>query len=105
VSNSCDRIEGLAAGDDIDGERPHVISRGKFDGSTIMQLTFRPGQALTDHSTAKPILLLGQRGVVTVTVDGTDVSLGPGDALHIAAHQIHAVTAAEPADVTLVLLG
>lgn len=98
-------LDGLAAGAESDGDRPNVVRRGTFDGATVLQLTFRAGQVLADHSTAKPVLLLGQRGTITVTVAGDERRLGPGDAVHIDARVVHAVSADEPADMTLILLG
>ncbi|MDF0532193.1 cupin domain-containing protein [Tsukamurella sp. 8F] len=96
---------GLAAGDAGDGPGPEASARLRADGVALLQLTFRAGQTLADHSAPKPILLLGQRGRIAVHIGGGTVTLQPGSALHITAREPHALTAETDAVATLLLLG
>lgn len=106
MSESWQQIDGLAAGEAAEGKQPHLVRRARVDGAAVIQLTFTDGQELTDHRAPKPILLIGQRGTVTVTVAGETLELNPGSAIHIAAREPHAVAArAGEAEMTLVLLG
>lgn len=98
-------ITGLA--DVADGprtDRPLVDVRARLDGATVVRIAFTGGQTMPDHQAAHPILIVGQRGSVDVTVAGTTTAVTPGVALHIAARVRHELRAADPAAVTLLVL-
>lgn len=98
-------VDGLASGVPRDGDAPAVTLRQRTDAARIIQITFAAGQTMPGHSAPRPIVLLGQRGTVTVEVDGAETSLEPGRALQIDQRVPHSLTAVTDADVTLILLG
>ena len=102
------------------GDRPHrrreraipaTKKLGQLDGVTVVRLSFRDGDVMDDHSAVWPILIMGQSGRVTVTVDGdgpdvpgSTVVLTQGAALNITAGRVHSLAASEAATVTLLVL-
>lgn len=105
MSDSWSEVAGLAAGTPRAGDTPAVSLRQHADGASMIQITFTAGQRMPDHSAPKPIVLLGQRGTVSVEVDGAAVTVEPGVALRIETREPHSLTAVTDADVTLLLLG
>lgn len=95
-------LDAVEPGDRLD--RPHIKVHSRVDGATVVRIAFTGGQTMPDHQAAHPILIVGQRGSVDVTIDGTTTVVTPGVALHIAAQVRHELTAADPAAVTLVVL-
>lgn len=85
-------------------DRPAVKVLAHTNGATVVRIGFTGDQTMPDHQASAPILIMGQRGSVDVTVDGTTTTLGPGTALHIAAGVRHELTASGEAAVTLMVL-
>ncbi|GAA1081954.1 cupin domain-containing protein [Tsukamurella spumae] len=98
-------VDGLATGTAKDGDTPDVSLRQRTDAARIIQLTFAAGQSMPGHSAPRPIVLLGQRGTVTLEVGGDETLLEPGRAAQIDARVPHSLTAVTDADVTLILVG
>lgn len=88
---------------------PNLKVIERLEGATVVRLSFRPGDEMADHQAPAPILILGQSGEVSVTVDAGDGSavtenLTPGRALHIEPRRTHSLFARDAATVTLVIL-
>ncbi|KXO98499.1 cupin domain-containing protein [Tsukamurella pseudospumae] len=98
-------VDGLAEGTPKAGDAPDVKLRQRTDAARIIQITFAAGQSMPGHSAPRPIVLLGQRGTVTVEIDGDVVALEPGRAVQIDERVPHSLTAVTAADVTLILVG
>ncbi len=105
MSAGWEEIDGLATGTAQEGDAPVVHLRRRTDAARIIQITFAAGQTMPGHSAPRPIVLLGQRGTVTVEVDGAVLTLEPGRALQIEQRVPHSLTAVTDADVTLILVG
>ncbi|BDH59313.1 cupin domain-containing protein [Tsukamurella sp. PLM1] len=105
MSGTWSEVDGLASGTPKEGEAPSVQLRQRTDAARLIQITFAAGQTMPGHSAPRPIVLLGQRGTVTVEVDGAAVTLEPGRALQIDQRVLHSLTAVTDADVTLILVG
>ncbi|WP_336670946.1 cupin domain-containing protein [Tsukamurella sp. USMM236] len=98
-------VDGLATGTPKAGGAPDVRLRQRTDAARIIQITFSAGQSMPGHSAPRPIVLLGQRGTVTVEIDGDMVALESGRAVQIDERVPHSLTAVTDADVTLILVG
>lgn len=98
-------IDGLATGTPNAGDAPVVKLRQRTDAARVIQITFAAGQSMPGHSAPRPIVLLGQRGRVTLEIDGDTVALEPGSAVQIDERVPHSLTAVTDADVTLILVG
>ncbi|MCS3778847.1 cupin domain-containing protein [Tsukamurella ocularis] len=98
-------VDGLAAGTPKAGDAPDVKLRQRTDAARIIQITFAAGQSMPGHSAPRPIVLLGQRGTVTVEIDGDVVVLESGRAVQLDERVPHSLTAVTDADVTLILVG
>lgn len=89
---------------DADVPKPDVAMVAKTEGANVVRLSFRPGQVMADHRAPRPILVLGQRGEVVVTIGDDTLTLRPGSAIHIDAQVTHALRADAEAAVTLLVL-
>lgn len=109
-------ISDLTAPKDVEGDRavPQVKVEANVDGARVVRLAFQSGDVFADHKAPKPILVMGQQGRIEFTVwpgaeaEGTPeiVELTPGTAIHVPAHQLHALRSLgdAPAIATLILL-
>lgn len=98
-------VDGLADLDAAaDGSAPSIHTVARTDGAAVVRIVFQPGQAMREHSAPKPILLVGQHGTIDLEIDGTTTQLIPGKAVHIKTRVRHALTASEPAAMTLLIL-
>ncbi|WP_207842966.1 XRE family transcriptional regulator [Williamsia soli] len=88
----------------VDGSAPSIHKVARTDGAAVVRIVFKPGQAMREHSAPKPILLVGQRGIIDLEIDGITTQLVPGTAVHIKTRVRHALTASEPAAMTLLIL-
>lgn len=87
-----------------DGSAPSVHTIVRTDGAVVVRIVFQAGQAMREHSAPRPILLIGQHGTIDLEIDGTTTQLVPGKAVHIKTRVRHALTASEPAAMTLLIL-
>ncbi|WP_051890884.1 cupin domain-containing protein [Corynebacterium jeikeium] len=109
-------IPDLTSPKDVEGGRavPQVKVEANVDGARVVRIAFQPGDVFADHKAPKPILVMGQQGRIEFTVwpgseaEGTPeiVELTPGTAIHVPAHQLHALRSLgdAPAAATLILL-
>lgn len=98
-------IEGLADLDTVaEGSRPSIHTIARTDGASVVRIVFQARQAMREHSAPRPILLIGQHGIIDLEIDGTTTQLVPGKAVHIKTRVRHALTASEPAAMTLLIL-
>lgn len=86
------------------GPRPELTVLSRETGANIVRLAFRNGQVMADHSAARPIVVIGQRGDVDFTIEGQTIRLRPGRAIHVEVGVSHALTARTDAVVTLLVL-
>lgn len=98
-------VDGLTEGTPKAGDAPDVRLRQRTDAARIIQITFAAGQVMPGHNAPRPIVLLGQRGTVSLEIDGATVVLEPGGAVQIDERVPHSLTAVTDADVTLILVG
>ena len=63
-----------------------------------------PGQELTEHTAAVPILLQVLDGHLRVGADGEHVDLSPGGLVHIGARVPHEILAMQPSRMILTML-
>jgi quercetin dioxygenase-like cupin family protein len=77
---------------------------GKAAGGSMTLFAFDEGQGLTEHSSPFDAFALVLDGVLTLTIDGTPVRATPGTIVRMPANVPHAVDAAEPSRMLLVML-
>lgn len=87
-----------------DAPAPQITPMGRVTGTTVVRLSFHAGQVMADHKAGHPIIVLGQSGEIRFTVDGEEISLQPGTAVHVEAGVVHALTAVTDAAVSLLIL-
>ena len=74
----------------IGGGRDDGMPSGKLDwphGFQLRKLVMQPGAQTVVHSRPQEEVLLMHRGLLTLTVDGSDFDLGPGDVMSIPLHR------------------
>jgi quercetin dioxygenase-like cupin family protein len=83
-----------------------VASRilAKAAGGNVTLFAFDEGQGLTEHTSPFDALVLVQRGAITLTIGGTPVQATPGSIVRMPANVPHALDAAEPCRMLLVML-
>ncbi|MFW0783238.1 cupin domain-containing protein [Gordonia sp. CPCC 206044] len=86
------------------GDRPQIEVLARTTGANVVRISFRAGQVMAEHRTARPILVVGQRGDVDFTVEGETTRLAPGVAIHVEPDVTHALAASTDAVVTLLVL-
>ncbi len=85
-------------------DRVKPVSVLKSTGANVVIFAFAAGSELREHQSQQPILLQALEGRLSVTVNGQEMSLAPGDLLHIEPRVTHAVVATEPAKLQLTVL-
>ncbi len=70
----------------------------------VSVFAFDTGEALTEHTAARPAIVQVLSGRLTFTVDGEELDAGPGWWLHMAAGTAHALVAQEPTIMLLTLI-
>lgn len=73
-------------------------------GGNLTLFAFDAGQGLSEHSSPFDALVMVLDGSLTVTIDGAAVRATPGTIVRLPADIPHAVDAAEPARMLLVML-
>ncbi|MFT3716731.1 MAG: cupin domain-containing protein [Gordonia sp. (in: high G+C Gram-positive bacteria)] len=89
---------------DDTGERPTVTVLHRGDTETVIRLAFLSGQTMPDHTAAHPIVVLGQDGTITFTVDDTAHRLVRGTAIRVDARVPHSLRADTDATATLIVV-
>jgi quercetin dioxygenase-like cupin family protein len=77
---------------------------GKAAGGNMTLFAFDAGQGLTEHSSPFDAYVLVLDGVMTLTIGGTPVRATPGTIVRMPANVPHALDAAEPCRMLLVML-
>jgi quercetin dioxygenase-like cupin family protein len=76
----------------------------KAAGASVTLFAFDAGEGLSEHSTPFEALVLVLEGALTLTIGGAPVEATPGTIVRMPAQVPHAVQAAEPARMLLVML-
>jgi quercetin dioxygenase-like cupin family protein len=76
----------------------------KNAGGNLTLFAFDRGQGLTEHTSPFEALVLVLDGTLTLTIGGSPVHAAPGTIVRMPATVPHAVAAAEPARMLLVML-
>ena len=76
----------------------------KAPGGNVTLFAFDEGQGLTEHTSPFEALVLVQAGAITLTIGGTPVHATPGTVVRMPANVPHALEAAEPCRMLLVML-
>lgn len=76
----------------------------KAEGVRVVTFAFDAGQVLTEHTAAVPVLLQTLSGHLRVGAAGRTVDLLPGDVLHLATREPHAVEAVTPSVLALTMV-
>jgi quercetin dioxygenase-like cupin family protein len=77
---------------------------GKAAGGNMTLFAFDGGQGLTEHSSPFDAHVLVLDGEMTLTIGGTSVRATPGTIVRMPANVPHALDAAEPCRMLLVML-
>jgi quercetin dioxygenase-like cupin family protein len=83
-----------------------IVSRSIFvdDDVRVVLFSFAPGQRLTDHTAAVPVLIQVVDGEARIGIAGETLAGRPGTWLHLPAHTSHSVEATTPLTLLLVML-
>jgi quercetin dioxygenase-like cupin family protein len=95
------RLDGL-----IQPTEQGIASRvlAKSAGGNVTLFAFDAGQGLTEHTTAFDALALVLEGALTLTIGGAIVRAAAGTITRLPANIPHAVDAAEPSRMLLIML-
>lgn len=98
--------EALPLGDLIAFTEGGIASRvlAKNGGGNLTLFAFDRGQGLSEHTTPFDALVLVLEGLLSLTIDGTAVVARPGTIVRMPANLPHAVEAAVPSRMLLVML-
>lgn len=88
-----EEIERFRPGDTEAGRRAETLI--KTDGLRVVLVTMLKGITLHAHTAPGPITIHTVRGRFSVTFDGQERELGPGDLISLAAGVRHAVSTIE----------
>lgn len=86
------------------GGKPGAKAVLDADGVKIVAFEFGAGDVLADHAARHPVLIQVIRGRVSFTLPDRVIDLGPGQVLHLTPMLRHAVSALEPATLTVTML-
>lgn len=72
-----------------------IVSNTMYDGSDlkVTLFGFAPGQELTEHTAARPAVLLVQAGEGEISLGSETFAVGPGTWIHMPSHLAHSVRA------------
>ena len=76
----------------------------KTGGGNVTLFAFDAGQGLTEHTSPFDALVMVLEGALTLTIGGAPVRATPGTIVRMPAGVPHALDAAEPARMLLVML-
>lgn len=86
------------------GQRPKITVLHRGETQTIIRLAFRAGQAMTEHTAAHPIVVLGQTGSIDFTVEGETSELTGGTAIRVDTRIPHSLIARTDGTATLIVV-
>jgi quercetin dioxygenase-like cupin family protein len=106
MTTTLDAAEALALHALIAPTAHGIASRvlAKAAGASVTLFAFDAGEGLSEHSTPFEALVLVLEGALTLTIGGAPVEATPGTIVRMPAQVPHAVQAAEPARMLLVML-
>jgi quercetin dioxygenase-like cupin family protein len=83
-----------------------IVSRALHNDPDVrvVSFSFAPGQQLTDHTAAVPVLMLVVEGEGRIGVAGEEYTARAGTLLHVPANTPHSVVATTPLNLLLVLI-
>ncbi len=90
-------------GDALGDTRTHTLVREP--DLQVMRLVLRAGQTLHEHHVPERLVFQCIEGNIEFETHGKRLMLAPGDLVHIARGEPHAVHAAQPASALLFLFG
>ena len=70
----------------------------------VVYFAFDTGEALTDHSSPRAVVVQLLDGAMRLTFDGAEHALRPGDVVYLAPGTLHAVVADAPSHLSLVMV-
>jgi quercetin dioxygenase-like cupin family protein len=76
----------------------------KSGGGTVTMFAFDAGEELSEHSTPSDALVFVLEGTFLLTIGGNPVEAGAGTVVRMPADVPHAVEAAEPSRMLLIML-
>ena len=85
-------------------DKPHAQNVMKAPDAHVVAFAFGAGQELHEHTAHHPVLIQALAGHLTLSHDGGEVDLRPGDLLHLPAMVSHSVVAHEDSTLTVTLL-
>ncbi len=85
-----------------DGIASRILA--KADGGSVTLFAFDRGQGLSEHSSPFDALVLVLDGALTLTIGGSPVRATPGTVVRMPAGVPHALDAAEPTRMMLIML-
>jgi len=97
-------VEDAAGMAEFEPDRVKPVSVLKSTGANVVVFAFAAGSRLPNHHSNQPVLLQALEGTLQITVNGADLTLSPGDLLHIEPGVEHNVSAHEPAKLQLTVL-
>ncbi|MFZ2512604.1 MAG: cupin domain-containing protein [Gordonia sp. (in: high G+C Gram-positive bacteria)] len=89
---------------DETGGRPKITVIHRGDTETVIRLAFTQGQAMTEHTAAHPIVVLGQVGAIDFTVGGQTHELTGGTAIRVDTRVPHSLRAQTDGTATLIVV-
>lgn len=76
----------------------------KAEGVRLVLFAFDTDEELSEHTAAVPVLLQALSGALDVSASGQDMTLRPGDLIHLASREPHSVKATQPSIMLLTML-
>lgn len=76
----------------------------KTDGGTVTLFAFDVGESLSEHTAPCDALVLVLVGALVLTIGGRPVEASPGTIVRMPANVAHAVDAAQPSRMPLIML-
>ena len=84
-----------------------IVSRTVYNGDTLKVILFgfAPGQELSEHTSAREVILHFLRGEATVSLGGETLTARPGTLIRMAPHLPHSVIAVTETVMLLHMVG
>jgi quercetin dioxygenase-like cupin family protein len=85
-------------------DKPRAQNVMKAPGAHVVAFAFAAGHELHEHTAHHPVLVQALAGHLTLSHEGGEVELRPGDLVHLPAMLPHSVVAHEDSTLTVTLL-
>ncbi|HET6165581.1 MAG TPA: cupin domain-containing protein [Marmoricola sp.] len=85
-------------------DKPRAQNVMKAPEAHVVAFAFGSGQELHEHTAHHPVLIQALDGHLTLSYDGRELDLRPGDLLHLPAMLPHSVVAHEDSTLTVTML-